>query len=142
MTPRDNDPWRRLREKEDEKEGKKDRILSKARAAFADQQVSDNEIAETTEALFKKLDAAQLLIDQVNGLYRQYLNGTQKMPPNAKRRQLDILVDSIYKSPKLTAAVHFRCDSLMTNYATHRDRWDRMIKDIEAGKTKRKLVGS
>jgi hypothetical protein len=42
--------------------------------------------------------------------------------------------------PKSTPAAQFRYSSLQAQYTTYKERWEKMMKDLEAGKLKR-IVG-
>ncbi len=80
---------------------------------------------------------AQPMIDQINGLYRQYSLGLEKFPPNVLRKQLESLLDQLQKAPKANPSEQFRANSLKSSYITYREKWDRLLKDIESGKIKR-----
>jgi hypothetical protein len=88
-----------------------------------------------------KIDAllrtAEPLIEQVNTLYRQFIGGAESLPPNERRKQLEKIMESLQQIPKPTATSKFRVASLNTRYLTYKDRWDRLMKDLEAGRIKR-----
>ncbi len=81
------------------------------------------------------------LIDQVNGLYNQYIAGVESRPPLERRKQLDQVMLTLQAMSKPTSAAQFRYTNLNSSYMAHKDRWDRMMKDLETGKLKRR-VGS
>ncbi len=80
---------------------------------------------------------AEPMIDQLDSSYRQYVLGVDDIPPNERRLALDQLMTSILYAPKTTTEVKFKFEVLHQRYITFRDRWDRMIKDLEAGKIQR-----
>jgi len=73
------------------------------------------------------------LIEQVNTLYNQYKTGIEKKPPNERRSLLDDLINQIQNMPKPTPNSRFQAQSLLSKYITYKDRWDRMMKEIEQG---------
>jgi hypothetical protein len=80
---------------------------------------------------------AEPLIEQLDATYRQYVLGVEDIPPNERRLYLDQMITSILYAPKTTTEVKYRFEVLYNRYITFRDRWDRMIKDLEAGKIQR-----
>jgi hypothetical protein len=100
------------------------------------------EIDQTQFVDSKRIDEmiarAEPLIDQVNALYNLYLAGTERLPPNERRNHLDQLMTTITQVAKPTAAVRFRASGLQHTYQQHKERWDRMMRDLESGKIKRR----
>lgn len=96
---------------------------------------------ETRQDDSVKLDGliqrAQPLIEQVNGLYTLFANGVERLPPHEKRKQLEQLMIQIQNTPKPNQTYSFKSNSLQSHFVTLRDRWDRLIRDIESGKIKR-----
>lgn len=85
---------------------------------------------------------AEPLIEQVNSLYSQFMNGTERAPPNERRRQLDQLMTTIMMMHKPTPTQRFRATGVMYTYQQYKDRWERMIRDLESGKIKRRGPGA
>ena len=83
---------------------------------------------------------AEPMVEQLNHLYKSFTLGLDKIPPNVKRRQLDQLMVALLSIQKINATYRFRFETLNAKYLAHRDRWDRMMKDLESGKIKR-IVG-
>ena len=83
------------------------------------------------------IEQATPLIEQLNNLYNQFFAGAEKVPPTERRKQLDQTMASIMLSSKPTPQMQFRCQTLNQSYISARDRWDRMMKDLESGKLKR-----
>ena len=73
----------------------------------------------------------------MHNLYNQYLAGIESRPPIERRKYLDQVMQTIQAMNKPTPAYQFRCNTLNSSYLTHRDRWDRLAKDLESGKIKR-----
>jgi Mg2+ and Co2+ transporter CorA len=90
-----------------------------------------------TDKLLELFQRAEPLIDQLNSLYNQYVAGIEQRPPHERRKQLDELMATLQTMNKPTPAYQFRFTTLNASYLTHRDRWDRLIKDLESGKIKR-----
>ena len=89
------------------------------------------------DKLLELFARAEPLIDQVNALYGQYIAGVESLPPLERRGQLDQLMLTLQTIHKPTAAYQFRFNSLQASYLSHRDRWDRMCKNLESGKITR-----
>lgn len=134
----DSDAWRRLREREDaeerEREKASDREEAQAnRPGFKIPQKLDAELARIEELL----DRAEPLIEQLENLYKIYLAGIEKRPPIERRTYLDRTMEMITVMAKPTRALQFRCNTLHARYVTHKDRWDKLLKAYEGGKTRR-----
>ena len=119
---------RREREEEDETEASAKGGKSKEipRAGVNDSAKMDALINQSS---------AQL--DQITTLYNQYLAGIEKLPPLQLRQQLEETVQILVKSHKSTQAAQFRFNTFFARYQTYRDRWDRIIRDLESGKIQR-----
>jgi hypothetical protein len=136
MDRRDDNPWtrkRRQQEEEDEEQERIEEILS-GRV----QNLKPGQLDASTEKLMEYLKRADPMIEQINNLYNQYLTGAEKRPPTERRKQLDQLMATIMIMGKPTKSLQFRCNSLHYYYATYRDRWDRLMRDLESGKIKRR----
>lgn len=134
MVPRDDDPWKRLREREDEENDDSSSLAAKRGAVRPG---SGQPQAASEGKLDQLLEQAGPLIEQLNNLYNQYFAGAERNPPNERRKHLDQIMASIQLTHKPTAAIQFRCQTVHSAYITARDRWDRMLKDLETGKLKR-----
>ncbi|MGK5081986.1 hypothetical protein WDW37_01680 [Bdellovibrionota bacterium FG-1] len=120
---------RREREDADQDEDKKEQEASK--------KFSYEGTGGSTDKLIELIKRAEPLIEQVNGLYNQYVAGVESRPPIERRKHLDELMVSIQGLPKPTPAYQFRYQTLNASYLTHRERWERMCKDLESGKIRR-----
>lgn len=131
MGIRDDDAWarRRRREREDA-EAQAATKEQKSKRPGAPVQVSRDDLPQL-------LTTAEQLIDQVEALYKQFILGLTERPPHEKRRQLEKILESIFKAPRTNPALQFRIGSLNAHFLTHRDKWDRQLKELETGKIKR-----
>lgn len=125
--------WDRFRDREDEREKE---ALKKASSALPRGSVPGGLLDPITQ-LLQQVDP---LIDQVNSLYNQYLGGIEKTPPLELRKQLEKSMDALQKMPKATQSTQFRCNSIQSRFQTHRERWDKMMLDLEKGKIKRRMI--
>lgn len=80
------------------------------------------------------IEKASVMIEQIQNLYTMYVAGMEKTPPVTHRKQLDDLVVRITQAGKPTAAIKFQVQQFLTKYSTYVDKWDRLHKDIEAGR--------
>lgn len=95
-----------------------------------------------TEKLEELIKRAEPMIEQVNSLYQQYINGTERQPPLDRRRQLEQVITSLTMMHKPTATLRFRISGVLHTFQQYRDRWDRTMRDIESGKVKRRGPGA
>lgn len=129
------DERRRQRELEDQQEAqdKAAQANRKATGGALQRGTGDPEI----DKLIELLTRAEPMIEQVNNLYNQYLAGIEARPPLERRKQLEQVMTTLQLMNKPTPAYQFRYSSLNMSYSSHRDRWDRLAKDLEAGRIKR-----
>ena len=121
------------------------RDTDKKRRWGDDQEEESDEVTSgginRSEDYIAKLDElmrrAEPLIEQVNSLYRQYSTGVESRPPIERRKQLEALISSVTMMAKPTAAYRFRFSSLNSSYLSYRDKWDKLVKDVESGKIQR-----
>ena len=119
---------RRRRAREDEKEEEE------FNAKKEKQQTSSVPDSAHFEDLMSRLEP---MIDQVDSLYIQYVKGVERRPPLERRKTLDQLMATVSMMGKPTQGAQFRYNTLHASYNTHRDKWDKMLRDLEAGKIKR-----
>ena len=87
-----------------------------------------------TEKLDELIRRAEVMIEQVHNLYNTYVRGIDSQHPRPRRAQLEQLVNHLMMIPKPTPAYRFKFNSLLGSYNQYRDRWDKMMKDLEDGK--------
>ena len=85
------------------------------------------------------VERAEPLIEQVNSLYGMYLSGLEKLPPNERRRQLETLMTQLLQMHKPNSAYKFRIETVNAKFNLFREKWDRIIRDLESGKIKRAI---
>jgi hypothetical protein len=76
------------------------------------------------------------MIEQVNTLYRMFGAGVERLPPVQKRAQLQRLVEQLMAAQKPTPTIRFRVGAVIGKYNTMKEKWDKLMKDIESGKIK------
>jgi ABC-type phosphate transport system auxiliary subunit len=136
---KDQDDWRRRREREDEEEREREReraedASKKAKAGKGAGVVKEDAASQKLEEI---LERAETMIDQVHNLYRMFLVGVERIPPVERRKQLNQLMDTAALMGKATAAQRFRFSAIQSRYTAHTEQWDRMLKNLEAGKIKK-----
>lgn len=132
----DNDPWRRFRSRQLEKKGTS---LSTAKTRAIQGTVVETVIQDGNidfEALFKKLE---ILMSQLSNLYNQYVAGVEKQPPIERRKQFDTLLNFLVNTPKPTMNVRFKAQTLATQAQTQAERWEKLLRKLEAGDMKRRM---
>lgn len=98
------------------------------------QRVQNKSGGQQIDELIQKIEP---LIEQVNNLYQMFISGIERLPPNEKRKQLEALLHQLQNIPKPNQTYHFRVSTLNAHLSTLRDRWDRLIRDLESGKIRR-----
>jgi len=129
----------RRREREDEQ----DVEISKHRHGVAEKTggVAGPGVPLGADKFEELVERAGPMIDQLNNLYNMFFAGAEKLPPIERRKQLDQILNALTLMPKATANQRFRFATLQNQYITFRDKWDKQIKDLEAGKLKRRTAG-
>ena len=93
--------------------------------------------AEETEDLSFRdaMEKIEPMIEQVNNLYSQFIHGIERKIPTERRGQLERLIDKTAKQAK-PAALRFKWQAILARFNTHKDRWDRLTREVESGKLK------
>jgi hypothetical protein len=138
---REVDPWRRLREKEDGEDTNTGLTLRERRIGADDQTSAPKIDGFNSEQLEKTLESTRVLIEQINNLYNMFVAGIEERAPIEKRKLLDKTMEQIMAAPKPTSASLFRYQTLLGHYHTYKDRWDRLLRDLESGKVARRRIG-
>ncbi|MGE0616464.1 MAG: hypothetical protein AB7P04_12570, partial [Bacteriovoracia bacterium] len=92
---------------------------------------------EANKRLQTYMNRAEEMKTQVQHLYNMYVAGVEKMPPWVRRRQLEELMVALEHLPKTTSMLRFSYQSLHARFIAQRDRWERMMRDLESGKIKK-----
>jgi hypothetical protein len=137
MARDDQDAWKRFREREDEQENEKtnQKVLEVKFPSLG----KSNKVEVSSDRFDEFLSRADPLIEQINNLYNMYIAGVEKTPPLQKRKILDQVMASLQGMSKPTPSARFKFNSMQSRYLVHKDRWDKLIRDLESGKIKRKL---
>jgi hypothetical protein len=120
---------KRRREREDEAEREQE-LLNKNKSSSNTGNISSDKVDEL-------INRGDLLIDQLNNLYTMFASGAEKLPPTERRQQLDQIMATLQLMSKPTPALSFKYQTVLSKYATYKERWDKLLKSIEAGKIKR-----
>ena len=135
---RDDQDWKKRREREDEREREEAHEALKKRISGKSPAESVIGKADPLQSSSVPLDAlmekAQSMIDQVDHLYGMYFAGVEKIPPHQVRSVLDQLMLSLQNQQKSTPAQKFKYTSLASRFQSYRDRWDKKLKDLEKGR--------
>ena len=136
--------WSRFRDKENQREDDLKKELNEALGESGgnenqpkDGQKATREMRDRTaeqNPILKLITRADLALEQIQHLYNMYVAGVEKVPPLSQRKQLEDLLTKLMNAPKNNQTILFRVNQFQTKYATYRDRWERLAKDIEAGK--------
>lgn len=108
---------------------------SSGRSAAADLDPEGEPIV--IEKLDEHFRRAEVMIDQVNGMYLSFIRGVDTQSPLPRRAQLETLMATLSNFPKPTPLYRFKFYNLLSTYTQYRDRWDKLMKDLEDGKIKR-----
>ena len=130
--PRDDDPWKRFRDRNNA--DKPNLSLSRAKA------ISDGMVdGPVTADLDETIQKLEVMTEQLNNLYNQYLSGVEKRAPIEKRRQYASLVQILQNLPKPTLQARFRSNTMLVRFQSQMERWDKLLRKLEAGGLKRRL---
>jgi len=125
------------REEEDDKEREIQKVLNRDRGENKFVQADSAQTIYSAEEFQNRAKDVEILIHQVDNLYRQYMVGLELRPPIEKRAALDTALARLDAMAKATPAAKFRYNALISRFRTYLDRWERLVKDVESGKIKR-----
>lgn len=114
----------RWREREDEAE--QERLKKKDPDKYLE--------ANPDEKFIKFFEQVEPLLEQLNNLYRNYVNGVESRPPIERRKRLDEMMSVLQLLPKSTAKMRFDFQMLFARYQTQKVLWDKMLRRLEVGK--------
>jgi hypothetical protein len=137
MARENNDPWKRFRDREDE--DTTGLTLRERRTGVESPAAKAKDL--DSERLENAIESTRTLIDQLNNLFNMYVAGVEERLPIEKRKLLDKTMEQLTATPKTSSASLFRFNSLLAHYNTYKDRWDRMLRDLESGKIVRRRAG-
>lgn len=79
----------------------------------------------------------EVLIEQINHHYQMYLAGIERLPPTEIRNRLEKQMHVLSETRRNTA-LKFRWNTLHSHFVSAKDRWDRIMRDLESGKIQRR----
>ena len=95
--------------------------------------------AEALEAIDARLEDMERKLDRLRSLYESFFMGTERIPPNVPRRELNRLVIEMQQAPIGNAMLRFRFQSLLQRWVMLTTYWNRTMREIEAGTYARDL---
>ena len=96
----------------------------------------DGPVAADLNETIQKLE---VMTDQLNTLYNQYFAGVEKRAPIEKRKQYSSLLQTLQDLPKPTLQARFRSNAMAVRFQSQMERWDKLLRKLEAGNLKRRL---
>lgn len=88
--------------------------------------------------LVELMERAEPLIHQINGSYNMWMQGVERNPPRDRQAQLDRMMETLTMMAKPTPAYRFKFQNIQATYNMFRQKWERLIADIESGKIVKK----
>jgi polyhydroxyalkanoate synthesis regulator protein len=135
------DAWSRFREKEEERlEEEKKKLQEQMKSINPDADLGKATSAD--QILVELLNRCEVMMDQITNLYQMWVQGLERTPPISQRKNLEDLVLKIQAVPRPSTNLKFRVTQFQTKYSTFKDKWDRLLKDVESGKITPKRRGS
>jgi hypothetical protein len=96
--------------------------------------------AEALESIEARLEDMERKLDRLRALYESFFMGTERVPPNVPRRELNRLVTEMQQVPIGNAMLRFRFQSLLQRWVMLTTYWNRTMREIEAGTYTRDLA--
>lgn len=133
VPPPESDEDRRRREmRRREEEDEQEREAKKKKGDYSVQSHQD-----TNEKLRDMMEQVEAMLPQLDNLYSFYAKGFERRPPLERRKQLDQLIRTMEAMPKNTQTLRYKFSGIQQSYNSHREKWERLLRDIESGKIKR-----
>lgn len=135
------DGWSRFREREEKRvEEERKNLHEQMRKIDPEAKIGEKTTAD--KILIDLIGKCEVLMEQITNLYGMWIQGFERTPPITQRSHLDDLVLKIRSSAQPSANLRFRIAEFNTKYSTYKDKWDRILKDVESGKitVKRKSI--
>lgn len=95
----------------------------------------DLDIEQTLNMIDKKISDLKLE-------YEQYFIGLQKTPPGEKRDSITKALNKLGKERFKTTVQHFRYQQIKARFSTFSQHWDKILKQMENGTSKKDLFRS
>jgi hypothetical protein len=94
---------------------------------------------EGVEAIDARLDELGRKMDRLRSLYESFFMGSDRVPPNAPRRELNRLMLEMQQTPISNPTLRFRFQTLQQRWVLFTTYWNRTMQEIEAGTYRRDL---
>jgi hypothetical protein len=89
----------------------------------------------------RRLRELELSIERLRALYEQYFRGIEKTPPAVLKKKVERELREMRKVRHRNTATRFRLQMQVQKYTTYLTYWQRIMRDIEAGRIKRSPAG-
>lgn len=131
-----DDFWQRKRKEEEaeerEREAQAEELARKSKGKTG--KAPSEGLHERFEDMIRRVP---ILIDQLTHLYQHFMTGVLFRPPIEERNRLDQLMTVLANMQKGTPSDRFRFNTIQASYQTHKQRWDKIVQDVESGKIQR-----
>jgi hypothetical protein len=135
------DGWSRFREREEQRvQEEREKMQEQMRKLDPDAHIDES--STTDQLLVELLTKCEVLMGQITNLYHMWVQGMERTPPITHRKHLEDLILKVQAAPRPTTNLKFRVAQFHTKYATFKDKWDRLLKDVESGRIIVKKRGS
>lgn len=135
------DGWARFREREEARvEEERKQMQEQMRKIDPNARIDDR--TTTDQLLIELLTKCEIMMEQITNLYGMWIQGMERTPPTVQRKHLEDLILKVNAAPKPSTNLKFRVSQFHTKYTTFKDKWDRILKDVESGKIVVKRRGS
>jgi hypothetical protein len=135
------DAWSRFREKGEQRDEDERKSLHEEMKKI-DPEAKIGASTTSDKILIELVTKCEVIMEQITNLYGMWIQGMERTPPIVQRRHLDDLILKIHAAPKPTTNLKFRIAEFHTRHGTFKDKWDRILKDVESGKIVPKRRGS
>jgi hypothetical protein len=94
----------------------------------------------TREGIEAHLDEMERKLDRLRSLYESYFMGTERMPPNTPRREMNRMMLEMQQVPIGNSSLRFRFQALSQKWVLHMTYWNRTLREIESGTYRRDVA--
>jgi hypothetical protein len=94
----------------------------------------------TREGIEERLGEMDRKLDRLRALYESYFMGTERIPPDTARREMNRMMLEMQQVPIGRASLRFRFQSLTQRWVLHMTYWNRTMREIEAGTFRRDVA--
>lgn len=94
----------------------------------------------TREGIENHLGEMERKIERLRALYESFFMGTERVPPNSPRREMNRMMLEMQQVPIGNSSLRFRFQALTQKWVLHLTYWNRTMREIEAGTFRRDLA--